>query len=66
MLRLFKNKNFLLVFLPFSLYFGIMKSYLVIMELLMSPFSYGISDVAGVGIYNIKLVSIPLIGGLVA
>ena len=50
MLRLFKNKNFLLVFLPFSLYFGIMKSYLVIMEVLTAPYTYDVSDVAGVGI----------------
>lgn len=40
MLRLFKNTNFVLLFIPFSLYFGILKSLLVIMELLMAPYNY--------------------------
>ncbi|CAD8109988.1 unnamed protein product [Paramecium primaurelia] len=59
MLRLFKNRNFVLLFIPFSLYFGILKAYLVIMELLMAPYKYETDQVAGV-------VSFPLIGGLIA
>ncbi|CAK64992.1 unnamed protein product (macronuclear) [Paramecium tetraurelia] len=59
MLRLFKNRNFVLLFIPFSLYFGILKAYLVIMELLMAPYNYKTDQVAGV-------VSFPLIGGLIA
>lgn len=50
MLRLLKNKNFVLLFIPFSVYFGILKAILVIMELLMAPYSYSVTDVSGVGI----------------
>lgn len=49
MLRLFKNKNFVLLFIPFSLYFGILKSFLVVMELLMKPYGYSVTTISGVG-----------------
>lgn len=52
MLRLFKNRNFVLLFIPFSLFFGILKAVLVEMELLMKPYGYSVETVAGVGKFN--------------
>lgn len=52
MLRLFKNRNFVLLFIPFSLFFGILKAFLVEMELLMKPYGYSVETVAGVGKFN--------------
>lgn len=49
MLRLFKNTNFVLLFIPFSLFFGILKSFLVVMELLLKPYGYSVTTVSGVG-----------------
>lgn len=37
---LMMNRNFLLIIAPFSLYFGCLKSILVLMESLLAPFGY--------------------------
>jgi len=56
---LMRNLNFMLVFIPFSMYFGILKALLVIIEQLLNPFNYDPNVVT-------VAASIPLVAGLFA
>lgn len=49
-----KNLNFMLILIPFSIYFGILKAVLVVMNYILEPFGFDHKVVTIAGLFKIN------------
>jgi FLVCR family feline leukemia virus subgroup C receptor-related protein len=56
---LFKNRDFVLAFVSFSIYFGMIRGFNIVTPFMLRPFDYNSGEIAIQG-------SMPLVGGIMA